>query len=59
MSFTTRPSVAMALAEAGVPITRKPNIFNPELNAWTYPDTQESRRIVWETLQAQEEGERE
>ena len=49
----------MALAEAGVPITRKPNIFNPELNAWTYPDTQESRRIVWETLQAQEEGERE
>ena len=49
--ITTRPTVAAALTEAGITVTRKPNIFNPKLSAWEYPDTQETRRIVWEITQ--------
>ncbi|MBR5110582.1 MAG: hypothetical protein IK099_10330 [Clostridia bacterium] len=43
---TTRPRVAAALMEAGIPTRRTVNVFDRDKSAWEYPDTPEARRIV-------------
>lgn len=44
--ITTRPRVATALTDAGIPVRRVTNIFDLSRCAWEYPDTAEARRIV-------------